>query len=430
MEFSLTSPFGARGLSVEMIDGQRIAASCDQSLSADKWQILRDLTDCRRAYDLSDRAIGVLSALLSFHSEDTLDAADNLVVFPSNKKLCARAHGISEPTLRRHLASLVNAGLLVRNDSPNGKRYARRGQEGMIVRAFGFDLRPLLAQANSIHREAETARNEKQLRSALREDITLLRRAITKTISFGMQLNPSAEWEDFQSSLSSLDQRTDRGLSISDLKALHTRLSTLSQAVHNALEDLELSRKVNGSDAQNERHIQDSNKDYLFESETGLDETTSKSAGYRDPKPHQAEISMVKQSPQDIDVSIERLGDTKTLTSRHSRRIENSLDLPTILSACSKISYCHRFAIRNWSDFVEAAETVRSILDVNHSAWSEAKTALGPVAASITLAGILEKCDSIRSPGGYLRSLTAKPGFSPIPMIQSLLASNLAASGA
>ena len=47
--------------------------------------------------------------------------------FPSNNKLRSRAYGMSEPTLRRHLASLVKAGLLIRRDSPNGKRYARRG---------------------------------------------------------------------------------------------------------------------------------------------------------------------------------------------------------------------------------------------------------------------------------------------------------------
>lgn len=36
-----------------------------------------------------------------------------------------RANGIAGTTLRENLALLVDAGLIHRNDSPNGKRYAR-----------------------------------------------------------------------------------------------------------------------------------------------------------------------------------------------------------------------------------------------------------------------------------------------------------------
>ena len=50
-------------------------------------------------------------------------------------------------TLRRLLAVLVEAGLIVRRDSPNGKRYARKGRGGEITLAFGFDLAPLVVRA-------------------------------------------------------------------------------------------------------------------------------------------------------------------------------------------------------------------------------------------------------------------------------------------
>nr|WP_318246011.1 replication initiation protein RepC [Seohaeicola saemankumensis] len=45
-------------------------------------------------------------------------------------------------------------------------------------------------------------------------------------------------------------------------------------------------------------------------------------------------------------------------------------------------------------------------------------------AASATVAAILQRVDEIRTPGGYLRALTAKArhnGFSPAPMILALL---------
>src|SRR5215204_7344184 len=51
-----------------------------------------------------------------------------------------RAHGPAAATLRRALAQLVETGIVIRRDSPNGKRYARRGQGGQVEQAFGFDL--------------------------------------------------------------------------------------------------------------------------------------------------------------------------------------------------------------------------------------------------------------------------------------------------
>ena len=110
-----TTPLGRRA------EGRVYAAAP----GADKWLILRDLSTARTAFDLSDRALTVLSALLSFHRADTLEDASHAVVFPSNRKLRERANGMAESTLRRHLSALVAAGLIVRRDSPNRKRYAR-----------------------------------------------------------------------------------------------------------------------------------------------------------------------------------------------------------------------------------------------------------------------------------------------------------------
>jgi replication initiation protein RepC len=58
-------------------------------------------------------------------------------------------------TLRRHLAVLVDCGLVVRRDSPNGKRFARKGQGGEVEQAYGFDLSPLLARAAEFERLAD-----------------------------------------------------------------------------------------------------------------------------------------------------------------------------------------------------------------------------------------------------------------------------------
>lgn len=87
--------------------------------------------------------------------------------------------------------------------------------------------------------------------------------------------------------------------------------------------------------------------------------------------------------------------------------------------------------IRNWREFLAAAETARPVLGISPSAWEEAQIAMGEQQAAITLAAIHQKSDQIKSPGGYLRNLTkrAKEGkFSTWPMIMALLRAKLDAA--
>src|SRR4051794_25904997 len=138
----ITTPFGRRPLTLAQVCAQGLARDRPAQATAHKWTVFRALCAARRRLGLSERTLAVLDALLSFHPETALSGG-NLVVFPSNAQLCLRAHGMAASTLRRHLAALVESGIVLRRDSPNGKRYARKGAGGEIERAFGFDLGPL-----------------------------------------------------------------------------------------------------------------------------------------------------------------------------------------------------------------------------------------------------------------------------------------------
>ena len=94
-----------------LISAAQSAHSLPPGASAPKWELFRDLCAARRAFGLSDRDLAVLDALLTFHRADTLSAAGDLIVFPSNSALSERAHGMAESTRRRHLAALVDAGV-------------------------------------------------------------------------------------------------------------------------------------------------------------------------------------------------------------------------------------------------------------------------------------------------------------------------------
>ena len=118
---NVTTPFGRRSVTLALVKGQLETAERKPDAAVDKWKVFRDVCEAKDKFGLQDRALAVLHALLSFYPESDLSGERGLVVFPSNAQLALRAHGIAGTTLRRHLAALVDAGLVQRRDSPNGK---------------------------------------------------------------------------------------------------------------------------------------------------------------------------------------------------------------------------------------------------------------------------------------------------------------------
>ena len=122
-----TTPFGRRSVSLVHVASQAIAKQRPLDKAVHKWTVFRAICAAKTRLGLTERALSVLDALLSFHPETAL-IGENLIVFPSNEQLALRAHGMPPSTLRRHSAVLVDSGVIIRRDSPNGKRYARKGQ--------------------------------------------------------------------------------------------------------------------------------------------------------------------------------------------------------------------------------------------------------------------------------------------------------------
>ena len=165
---------------------QAIAKERPPEKAVHKWNIFRAICTAKTRIGVTERALAVLDALLTFHPETVL-TGEGLVVFPSNQQLCLRAHGMPPATLRRHLAVLVDCGLIIRRDSPNGKRYARKDRAGEIELAFGFDLSPLVARAEEFEAWAEEVQLEERALKLVREKITICRRDIAKMIATGIE---------------------------------------------------------------------------------------------------------------------------------------------------------------------------------------------------------------------------------------------------
>jgi replication initiation protein RepC len=391
----VTTPFGRRSMTLGMLASQFAAEEIAAGKSVDKWQLFRSLCEARTIIGISDRALAVLNALLSFSPGATLDEAGGLVVFPSNQQLSIRAHGMAPATLRRHLADLVDCGLIARKDSPNGKRYARKDRSGDIDQAFGLNLAPLLARAEEIERCAAEVRAERELLRVTKEQISLCRRDIAKLIETAMDEGIAGDWQGiflhFRGVIEAIPRNATRLL----LQAASKELEMLKDEILNILEMQLKSEKSSANESQNERHIQNSKS----ESTSELEPRSEKELG-RDP----------------------------AKTERFALGVNKAFPLAMVLQACPEIAmYGPDGAIANWREMMGAAIVVRSMLGVSPSAYQEASEVLGPENAATVMACILERAGHINSAGGYLRTLTerARRGeFGLGPMLMALMKAN------
>ena len=81
---SVTTPFGQRPMTLGMLASQKAASELQADQSVDKWKIYRSLCAAKPLLGVTDRALAVLNALLSFYPKNVLSEENGLVVFPSN----------------------------------------------------------------------------------------------------------------------------------------------------------------------------------------------------------------------------------------------------------------------------------------------------------------------------------------------------------
>jgi replication initiation protein RepC len=392
---SVTTPFGRRPMTLAMVANQVLAQEIEPEKSVDKWKLYRSLCEARSRLQITDRALAVMNALLSFYPKNELSVDNGLVVFPSNAQLSLRAHGMAEQTLRRHLAVLVEAGLLSRKDSANGKRYARRDRAGSIDEAFGFSLAPLLARADDIERLADEVVAERLHTQRLRERLTICSRDLSKLIETALEEGIAGDWAGTHLHYSALLGALPRKPGAIELTVALGEIEALRDEVADLLETQINQQKTSGNAPQNERHIQNSNPDSIPESEPALEK---------------------KQGENSV-------------TGRHggNDRVK-AFPLNMVLSACPDITmYGPGGGISSWRDLMAAAVVVRSMLGVSPSAYQQACEILGPENAAAVMACILERGGQINSAGGYLRDLTRraeKGEFSLGPMLMALMRAN------
>ena len=332
-----------------------------------KWQVFRALVKAQQVYGINERDLSLLQGLLTFYPQDELAPGAALIIFPSNRKICERMNGMADSTMRRHLRHLIEAGLLLRRDSNNGKRFAI-GQDADRA-AFGLDLSPLLHHARAITEAATRADAEQQQAKRLKQDIAIMRRdlfAMVELLEPQAALTAQNYWHDGTKILR-------RKLSLDALTRLHGEHLALLAQLKSTL--------LNSSDSQNEQHIQNSEIN-IYESEV-------------------AKTPEIEPKPQ-----------------------TQNMPLAMVVKACPILQSLTKTPITQWCHLIAAAHDIVPAMGISKDCYDEAVKWLGRAQASIVVAAILQRFDTIRSPGAYLRHLikqAAAQKFTCGPMIMALL---------
>jgi replication initiation protein RepC len=387
-----TTPFGGRMMSLALLAAQKDCREIPEGKAVDKWQVYRDLCEGKTFIGIGDRALAVLAGLLSFYPDNELSEENGLIVFPSNKQLSLRAHGMADTTLRRHLAALLDCGLILRRDSPNGKRYARKGRAGAFEDAFGFSLAPLLARADEFSAAAERVRAENRALKLMRERITLHRRDIGKLIEVAVEEDVAGDWQGLWRRFRVIVEAIPRRATLPDLEPIVAELAAIREDVDMLLNSHMNVENMDGNESHIERQQSDSNTNPILEFEPA------------------SEKSGVKVEP-----------------ITRPTEAPKTYPLGLVLKACPEIADYAVDGIANWREFMATAAQVRGYLGVSPSAYEEACHVMGQETAAMVIACILQRAQHINSAGGYLRVLTEKAAagqFSVGPMLMAALKTN------
>lgn len=361
MKHISATPSGRR-----MVAAARMApkVACDRPApqrAVDKWVLLKDAVQARESLGVSDRDLSVLSALLSFHPGTILDSCQQATVFPSNATLARRLHGMPESTLRRHIAALVKAGLIARRDSPNGKRFARRGHDGCIERAFGFDLGPLRSRAAEIAAAAEDARAKAVELRRIREEVSVSLREASAVLQRISQLSQIGQSE-LAATLAEMQRQIRRKLKLDALYKLYDRSQLVLRELRSIL--AAGTDEMGGNGIQNERHHNSI-----------------------EPEDSDSEKGEIDNDQGDASASI---------------------SLTSILAAAPDIVDYTTQPVRTWRDLVAVSAFVAPMMGISSALWNQARLCMGDDTAAATVACILQRAHRIRSPGAYLRTLVKK----------------------
>lgn len=313
---------------------------------------------------------------------------------------------------------LVELGLIVMKDSPNGKRYGRRDPKGRIIEAYGFDLSPLASRYAEFQAVAEAGREERARVQALKRRATIARNGIRQLLETAVEQEISGEeWEAHRAASSSAS-RGIAGMSGSvEMEIAVARLERIQGEMRRCLEaalDVEHATQpqstsesvnLNPKQPQNWPHITTTNhllnpKDTVIASKEGSGPATLPSRV----APDSSETAKREQ---------ERQGNKMRSEYSKSRTDSGSLLKITpaeLVNLAPRLKTYLGNQPPRWPEIVDAADWLRDELGISKFIWGDACITMGREQAAIAIAIVSTKPPGHfhGSPGAYFHGMVSR----------------------
>lgn len=344
--------------------GQRVSPALPaDNVKPDRVTIMKTLSRAASPLGLGPSVVATVDALLSCLPPKR----NHDVVYASNATLVLRRNGISDRTLRRHLAELVDIGLMIRVDSPNGKRYAKRNPSMGTAMRFGLNLAPLFAAYDKLATLADKHTAEIQRADYLRTKLRSIIRQMETT-------DRSKQAEEARRILR-------RQLSVDQLEAWLIDLESLIPPLRSHSVETPLSPEdMSACNGQNVRHQQKSKKENI--------DREDEAVAPKQPSPNR------------------------------------TLSFEQLTQACPEATSFLPAELSSQVDVIAHARRLAPMIGIDRSCYEAAENRLGPVGAALTVWGLMEKQSRIARIGAYFRSITSgkrSQSFDPWNLLDQLV---------
>jgi replication initiation protein RepC len=297
--------------------------------------------------------------------------------------------------------ALYEAGIFVLRDNEQGKRYGRRGPDGRIIEAFGFDLSPLALRYDEFVRIAATAKTERSRMKDLRRRVTIGRRAIRQAgealADLGLALDMWPQLEADTAALVAAARKAERS---DDLALITASIERRQTEAESALREASKPVETSPEGLENKPHT----------ITTTLMINPSDTVIANDGSSQVAEPPAPPSPPP-----------ARALTAEKEFR----LSAGQLLDLAPRLAACIFSTAPNWGDIVQAAEKyLRPSLGISATLWGEACRVMGRDQAALALAIVSTKADShfTSGAGGYFAGMVRKAGRGELRLERTLWA--------
>ncbi|WP_099868027.1 plasmid replication protein RepC [Pararhizobium haloflavum] len=337
------------------------------------------------AYQILDILLGLS------RSSDWIGEARPVVAI-SNQKL-AEYTMRSQRTVIRCIRKLVEAGIVAYRDSPTGRRYVYRGEDGAPLAAYGLDFTPARIRFAELKARADAFKADLDRRRESQRTVTRRARAIADAIGL---LDETIADRVLELRDAVLESSEDIHAKAEKLEDLYIETLAMIDDSHHEMPpegDISVTSYTNTTPENHRKSNQmrtrsnerDVSKNVGYAADSALEIKQEKRVG-RSTQPDEA-----------MSVGAERASDPKPvplgLLSAATRETQSTLSRD----------------FRSWNDVIDSAKVMRVMVGLSEAGWLDATGRVGPAVAAAILATVMEKTyrkgSDLSSPGGYFRAM-------------------------